>query len=42
MHARSSEVELTVETSDRDHAVAVLAGLSDRGFRVRGPKEPSR
>lgn len=38
MHARSSEVELTVETSDRGHAVAVLAGLTDRGFRVRGPR----
>ncbi len=35
MHARSSEVELTVETSDRDHAAAVFAGLTDRGFRVR-------
>ena len=36
MHARSSEVELTVETSDRQHAAVVLAGLTDRGFRVRG------
>ncbi len=38
LHARTSEVELTVETSDREHATAVLAGLTDRGFRVRGPK----
>ncbi|MDW3216780.1 MAG: threonine ammonia-lyase [Ilumatobacteraceae bacterium] len=38
MHARSSEVELTVETSDREHASSVLAGLTERGFRVRGPK----
>ncbi|MEO6652597.1 MAG: threonine ammonia-lyase [Ilumatobacteraceae bacterium] len=37
MHARSSEVELTVETSDRAHAVAVLAGLAERGFSVRDP-----
>ena len=35
MHARSSEVELTVETSDRDHAAAVLSGLTERGFRAR-------
>ena len=35
MHARSSEVELTVETSDRRHAVAVVNGLKERGFRVR-------
>ncbi len=35
MHARSSEVELTVETSDRTHSSAVFAGLAERGFRVR-------
>ena len=40
MHARSSEVELTVETSDRDHATEVLAGLTERGFRVRAQKLP--
>ena len=35
MHARSSEVELTVETSDRAHAEAVFAGLRARNFHVR-------
>ena len=31
----SIEVELTVETSDRSHAIALVSGLVDRGYRVR-------
>ncbi len=35
VHTRSTEVELSIETSDRRHLVAVLDGLRDRGHRVR-------
>lgn len=35
VHARFTEVELTVETFDRDHLQRVLDGLVDLGHRVR-------
>jgi threonine dehydratase len=35
VHARATEVELTIETSDRAHLDDVVAGLAARGHRVR-------
>lgn len=35
VHARSTEVELSVETSDRSHLEALIAGLRERGHVVR-------
>ena len=35
VHARSTEVEFTIETSDGDHLDRVVAGLPQRGHRVR-------
>lgn len=33
--ARATTVEFTVETTDRDHLAAIVAGLSDHDYRVR-------
>lgn len=33
--ARATTVEFTVETADRDHLAAIVAGLADHGYRVR-------
>lgn len=43
VHARSTEVEVTIETSDRAHLEALLAGLQARGHIVRtNDTEPRR
>lgn len=33
--ARATTVEFTVETTDRDHLAAIVAGLADHGYQVR-------
>lgn len=35
LHSRATEVELSIETSDRAHLEAVLSGLRSQGFSVR-------
>jgi threonine dehydratase len=41
--ARATTVEFTVETTDRDHLAAIVAGLADHGYQVRTapPASPS-
>ena len=38
--AGATTVEFTVETTDRAHLAAIVAGLSDQGYRVRTPAGP--
>jgi threonine dehydratase len=42
VHARATEVELTIETADRAHLDVVLAGLRHRGHRVRTTEQEQR
>ncbi len=42
IHARATEVQLTVETADRDHLHQLLDGLTRRGHRIRIHEDPKR